>query len=201
MISKSLLTQSVSVGNRSLTNPMISTATISSSSAVSVNATFTNETYIALKAIQELYTFNLASKTYENIPTDYNKFLYLYRTVHTTYQNTTNPNLRLLFQITEDGLIGAINSFDLNYLNNELSQRNTELQSTINDLISKVNVKTAITSDTGNVSFQKSFTLAPLFSYYIVLYGMPPAGVGFDQEKLSNLLYIMEQNNIDPYAG
>jgi len=201
MISKSLLTQSVSSGNRYLTNPMISTATISSSSIGSINPIFTNETYIALKAIQELYTFNSASKTYRNIPTDYNKFLYLYRTVHATYQNTTNLGLRLLFQITEDGLIGAINSFDLNYLNTELTQRNSELQLTINDFENKVNVKSVLKTDTGNVSFQKSFTLAPLFSYYIVLYGMPAAGVGFDPEKLSNLLYIMEQNNIDPYDG
>jgi hypothetical protein len=121
--------------------------------------------------------------------------------VHATYQNTTNLGLRLLFQITEDGLIGAINSFDLNYLNTELTQRNSELQLTINDFENKVNVKSVLKTDTGNVSFQKSFTLAPLFSYYIVLYGMPAAGVGFDPEKLSNLLYIMEQNNIDPYDG
>jgi hypothetical protein len=197
MYSKSLLTQTVRVGNRSFINP------ITGSSGVDFDGqtTFTNETYLALKAIQELYTFNMASKNYENIPVDYNRFLHLYRIVHTTYQRITNASLRLLFQITEEGLIGAIQSFDLNYVNNELVQRNSELQTTINQLISGINVRSAIKTDIGNVSLQKTFTLAPLFSYYIMLYGMPESGVGFNQDKLANLLYIMEKNNIDPYAG
>lgn len=196
MYSKSLLTQSVSVGNRSFINPT-SSATVDFYG----QTTFTNETYLALKAIQQLYTFNSAEKNYENIPTDYNKYLYLYRIVHTTYQRITNASLRLLFQITEEGLLSAINSFDLNYLNTELVQRNSELQTTINQLTSGINVRSVIKTDIGNVSFQKTFTLAPLFSYYIMLYGMPESGVGFNQDKLANLLYIMETNNIDPYAG
>ena len=196
MYSKSFLTQSVTVTNRSFINPT-SSATVDFGG----QTTFTNETYLALKAIQEFYTFNLASKTYTNIPTDYNRFLYLYRIVHTTYQRITNTSLRLLFQITEEGLVGAINSFDLNYLNTELVQRNSELQTTIDQLISGVNMRSAIKTDIGNVSLQKTFTLAPLFSYYIMLYGMPESGVGFNQDKLANLLYIMETNNIDPYAG
>lgn len=197
MYSKSLLTQSVSIGNRSFINPIAGSSGMDFYGQI----TFTNETYLALKAIQQLYTFNSAEKNYENIPTDYNKYLYLYRIVHTTYQRITNASLRLLFQITEEGLLSAINSFDLNYLNTELVQRNSELQTTINQLTSGINVRSAIKTDIGNVSFQKTFTLAPLFSYYIMLYGMPESGVGFNQDKLANLLYIMEKNNIDPYAG
>jgi hypothetical protein len=199
MYSKSFLTQSVSAGNRSFLNPGVSSSSVSVD--IAGQSTFTNETYLALKTIQELYTFNSAEKTYKNIPTDYTKFLYLYRTVHTTYQSITNPNLRLLFQITEEGLISAINSFGLNTQNIEVLQRNTELQATIEQLITGVNVKPVIKTDSGNVSFQKTFKLAPLFSYYIMLYGMPESGVGFDKEKLSNLLFLMEKNNIDPYAG
>jgi hypothetical protein len=32
-----------------------------------------------------------------------------------------------------------------------------------------------------------------------MLYGLPEAGVGFDQAKLSVLLSILERQNIDPY--
>lgn len=198
MYSKSFLTQSVTVTNRSFINPVGGGTTVD----IAGQSAFTNETYLALKAIQELYTFNSAEKTYANIPTDYNKFLYLYRTVHTTYQTITNASLRLLFQITEEGLIGAINSFGLNNLNIGVLQRNSELQTTIEQLISGVNIKPVIKTESGgNVSFQKTFKLAPLFSYYIMLYGMPESGVGFNQEKLSNLLFIMETNNLDPYVG
>jgi hypothetical protein len=161
---------------------------------------FSLETYNALKAVQQLYTFNLANRTYDKIPTDYDKYLRLYHTVIMTKKRVGgNKNLQLLFQITEEGLTGAFNAYGLNYTVVELTLQNTLLQKTIDDILSGKNVKSALTNTTGQFTIQKSFTLAPLFSYYILLYGMPEAGVGFDQDKLSLLLSILEKHCIDPY--
>jgi len=191
MYSKSLFTNSTNL-SRSVVNPL----GLQSSGQI----VFSNETLIALKAVQEFYTYNMSTRKYENIPTDYNKFLHLYNIIHTTYRNITNSSLRLLFKITEEGLVGAINSFDLNYLTNDLKVRNIELQKTIDDLIAGKNMTPALKTNIGTMSIHKTFTLAPLFSYYIMLYGMPQAGVGFDQVKLSNLLTVMERQCIDPYS-
>jgi hypothetical protein len=42
----------------------------------------TEEVIAAIKIIQQQYTFNLATEKYEQIPTDYLKFLKLYKTIH-----------------------------------------------------------------------------------------------------------------------
>lgn len=159
------------------------------------------ETLSALRAVQEFYTFNMASKQFNKIPTDYDKFLHLFYIIHSKYLSITNPSLRLLFKITEEGLIGALNSYGLNYTTNQMTEENISLKKTIEELLSKVNVQPAFPVSQGNMSIQKTFTLAPLFSYYIMLYGMPERGIGFDQVKLSNLLEVLEKQCIDPYGG
>jgi hypothetical protein len=190
MYSKSLFNRNTNM-ERSMINPVgVST---------SPQMYFTPETIRAIKAVQEFYTFNLANKSYSLIPTDYEKYLNLYNTVTASYVKTMDLNLKMLFKITQEGLMGAINAYGLNFTVTELTLQNTILQKTIDDLIAGVNVKSAIGKNTGNLSVKKSFTLAPLFSYYIMLYGMPEAGVGFDQGKLAVLLSILEKNNINPY--
>lgn len=165
------------------------------SSQLFINA----ETYNALRAVQKYYTLNMANENYNQIPTDYEKFLHLYRIIHTSYLKTTNKNLKLLLQISEEGLTGAMNSYGLNFTNTELLLENEILRKQIDEILSGKNVKNAFTASKGQLSIKKTFTLAPLFSYYIMLYGMPEAGVGFDQYKLSVLLSILEKNCIDPY--
>lgn len=161
---------------------------------------FSASTMAALKAVQQYYTFNLSKQTYDQIPTDYDKFLHLYRTIHSSYDKMhSNSNIQLLFKITMEGLEGAMNAYGLNYTVTELTMQNTTLQNTIDDILSGKNRKSALGSNTGQFTVNKSFTLAPLFSYYISLYGMPEAGVGFDKNKLSIILSILEKHCIDPY--
>ena len=190
MYSKSLFTRNSNM-ERSVINPV--------GLAAGTQLIFSLETLNALKAVQQYYTFNLAQQTYEKIPTDYNQFLRLYHVVSTSKAKITNKNLKLLFQITEEGLTGAMNAYGLNYTNIELTMQNNILQKTIDDILSGKNKKNTFGNNTGQFTLQKSFTLAPLFSYYILLYGMPAAGVGFDQDKLSMLLTVMEKNCINPY--
>jgi hypothetical protein len=160
----------------------------------------TDEVIAAIKIIQQQYTFNLATERYEQIPTDYLKFLKLYKTIENTRKKTLNKNLQTLYLITREGLQGAMNAYSLNYSNTELKLERTLLQKTIEDILAGINRTAALTPDVGGkFTVKKTFTLAPLFSYYIMLYGMPAYGVGFDEYKLAVLLSIFEKNGIDPY--
>lgn len=193
MYSKSLFTNKSNVGTmqRTMMNPVGELALTSK--------LFSQETYDALKAVEEYYTFHLSAREYDMIPTDYDRFLRLYNTIHTSMQKISNKSLKLLFQITEEGLNGAINAAGLNYSNTELTLQNAMLQQRIDDILSGKNNKYAFDQTRGQLSIQKSFKLAPLFSYYILLYGMPEPTVGFDQAKLAMLLSILEKNCVDPY--
>ena len=158
-----------------------------------------NDTLKALKAVQEYYTVHLSNKSYDKIPTDYQKFLHLFHTIRASYNKAGSQNIKLLLKITEEGLVGSMNAYGLNFTAVETKLQNTVLQQTIDDILSGKNVKNAFGGSSGHLSIQKSFKLAPLFSYYILLYGMPEPGVGFDQNKLSLLLNIFEKNGMNPY--
>ncbi len=161
------------------------------------NIILSEDTLNALKIIQQQYTLNLAERTYSFIPTDYQKYLNLYKTVHTTASRITNSYLKLLLKITEEGLTGAINAYGLSFENTQLKTENETLQQTIEDILSNKNERPVIRGETTDqFGLQKTFTLAPLFSYYILLYGMPAEGEGFDQNKLILLSEILKKNCI-----
>ena len=155
----------------------------------------------SLRTIQTLYTSQLASKNYSNIPVDLTKYLKL-REIATKarikYQS--NPALSVLFQITVDGITGTINAYGLNALNIETQVQNTYLQGVIEEIINGINVTKAFDENTGTLSMSKTFELAPLFRYYISLYGVPEIGVGFDPVKLALVLTALQNSGIDPYA-
>jgi len=157
-------------------------------------------TLAVLTTVEKNYTSNLATKQYSNIPNNYETLLNLYNLLLTANNNyANNPSLNVLFQIAEEGLLGSMNAYGLNFTNMETTIQNAMLQKTIDDMLSGKNKKTAYSNSSGNLSVKKSFVLAPLFSYYIAIYGMPEKGIGFDQKKLSMLLAVLEKNGINPY--
>lgn len=160
----------------------------------------TRDELIALTAIQTLYTSKMASKEYQHIPTDFSQYLKLRNLANNSVsKHKKNAALSILFQITVDAITGAINSYGLNTSNTETKIQNLYLQKTIEEIISGVNVQNAFHETSGTLSMQQSFQLAPLFRYYIKLYGLPEPGVGFDPVKLSVVLTAMENSGIDPY--
>ena len=70
----------------------------------------------------------------------------------------------------------------------------------IDDILSGKNEVSALGDVQGEISISKTFKLAPLYSYYIYLYGMPAYGVGFDASKLSLLVSILNKYDINPYS-
>lgn len=154
----------------------------------------------SLRTIQTLYTARLAAKDYTRIPVDLTKYLKLREIAYNAQiKYRSNSALSVLFQITVDGITGSINAYGLNTLNIETQVQNTYLQGVIEEIISGVNVTKAFDENKGTLSMIKKFELAPLFRYYISLYGVPEIGVGFDPVKLALVLTALQNSGIDPY--
>ena len=142
----------------------------------------------------------MAKAAYGSIPgAKINEYFELFETIQ-HYLNTSHcSDINLLLKIAEEGLQGSINSYNINYINTTLKFNNAQLQKSNNEILAGINSVNAISNTSGQFTLTKSFKIAPLFSYYIMVYGFPAQGVGFDQNKLSILLEILEDKDIDPY--
>ena len=204
--SKSLFTSEMLLSNtRSFINPIslsFATAMQSVSTGTSEELAFLSVYYLEIiKFIQVNYSNKLANRDYENIPTDYTQFTNLTRTLDEIRSKTANSSILVLLQIAEDTLRGAFNSLALHGDNLLLQFEKTELQKTIDDILSNKNVVTTQSTVSGSsITLTKTFQLASVFNYYIRIYGAPAEGVGFDPVKVAFLIYTLEENGIDPYS-
>ncbi len=154
-----------------------------------------------LRIIEEQYTSRMASKDYVHIPTDYPAYLRLYDVVYRALNKyQSNRALSILFQITNEGLTGAMNSYGLYTRNVELTIQNTYLQGVLQQIIDGINVKKVFDQNEGTYSLRREFQLAPLIQYYIRIYGLPEPGVGFDPVKMNLVLNALENSGISPYG-
>ena len=72
-----------------------------------------------------------------------------------------------------------------------------ERQKKVDEILSGKNEIKAMHGDVcGEFVIAKTFKLAPLYSYYIHLYGMPAFGVGFDPKKLQLVKAILSKHGI-----
>jgi hypothetical protein len=180
--------------NRSLYNPIYQQS--KGTDLVTMNTEFIK----TLQTIQEFYVKNMALKQYEKIPGDYQKYIALYVTLQQVIMKTPSPQLRLLFTIAQEALVGAINSYSIYGDNVLLKLDKTNLQNKINDILTKKNEKLLeIPTTNGQLSVKKTFKLAPVFNNYILVYGLPPYGVGFDQVKIDFLANVLRKKGINPY--
>jgi len=188
--SKSLMT-----GAQNTSKSMVNPVSTSSQQELQFGADLTG----ALNIIQNQYVSKEAAKKYLEIPELMSQYLSLNNTMVSSITKQRNTNLRLLFQIANDGLLGALNSKTLNANNVDLNFQVLMLNKKVDDILSGINETNAMGDATGEISITKTFKLAPLYSYYIYLYGMPAYGVGFDAAKLSLLVAIMNKYGINPY--
>lgn len=154
----------------------------------------------AINRARNEYTTFLANRQYQSIPTDLNQSLILYDNIYQQKATATNTNLLILLQITMDGIQGTMNAYTLYTQNISLSLNNIILEKRIEDILSGKNETNAISDTCGQFTATKTFVLSPLFSYYIMMYGLPAFGVGFDSEKLAIILKVLTANGIDPYG-
>lgn len=188
--SKSLMTGAQNT-SKSLINPV----SVSSQQELQFSVSFVR----ALNKIENEYVRNEAKKKYLDIPDSMSQYLELNDIMGIAIGKQRNTNLRLLFQIAADGLLGSLNSKGLSSNNTDLNFRVLMLNAKVDDILSGKNDTVAMGNTSGEITITKTFKLAPLYSYYIYLYGMPAYGVGFDAAKLSLLVTIMNKYGVNPY--
>ena len=187
---KSLMT-GVQNTSKSLINPV----STSSQQELQFGFELTN----TLQKIETNYVEKMALRKYLEIPTSVPAFLSLNDTMLNAISKQKNTNLRLLFQIAKDGMNGALHSRGLFVDNADLDIRVLMLNKKVEDILSGKNEVKAVGDTSGKITITKTFKLAPIYSYYIYLYGMPAYGVGFDASKLSLLASIMQKYGVNPY--
>ena len=152
-----------------------------------------NFTIEYLNKLESLYTNPLANREYENINSDLIEYSELYNKIQEMSLQTANGHMKLLVKISLQGLAGAINAF---HLNSENIRSNMNILQTQNRLV-KTAEKTVYDTTESILTTSKTYTLAPLYSYYILLFGIPTEG--FDPIKIQNILNILKEYNIQPY--
>jgi len=187
---KSLMTGAQNT-SKSLINP------VSTSSQQELQ--FGSDLLNTLQKIETFYVGKMALRKYLEIPSSVPAFLSLNDTMLNAISKQKNTNLRLLFQIARDGMDGALNSKGLFSENADLNIRVLMLNKKNDDILSGKNEIKTMACTTGHFTITKTFKLAPIYSYYVYLYGMPAYGVGFDATKLSLLASIMQKYGVNPY--
>jgi hypothetical protein len=211
--SKSIFTNStVSSNTRSLIRPTsltITAADVASSGGIVIDGgattdvlDFLSTSYLnILRIIETQYGANMANKTYENIPSNYTNYTQLVSTLKIIQTKTTNSTLTLFLKLAEDTLVGSVNSYTLYGDNLLLQVDKSNLEKRVNDILTDKNTKLVEnTFSYSNMSVQKTFKLAAVFNYYIMIYGLPVQGVGFDPVKISFLVDILTEKGINPYG-
>ena len=152
-----------------------------------------------LQMVHDKYTWPMASKTYEKIPTEFDAYANVLNQIK-TFQvwETKEDAIQMMMNIVETGLLGSLNMGVL-FMNNaydeyKLNMLNKEEQ----DILTKKNQKSTMTSTEGQFTYEQNVFLSPLYNNYIYMYGMPKFGVGFDPDKLlfvEKLMRLVVTNN------
>jgi hypothetical protein len=194
--SRSLVYNASTNGDRTITQQAIPSICPPRSSGI---AQLSQETLNALNIIETNYTSHLANKSYSDISNSYITYSNLFSMISKLQLTTTDPTLSVLLQITTDGLTGAMNTIGLSTSIIEANVKNILLQNQINAFESTYNQKNVISNTSGEYQITKTFNLAPIYSYYILLYGIPFANQGFDPNKIATLEPILINLGITPY--
>ena len=194
MISRSIFSNLPTTSNRHIYNPVNDGIVLQP-----INVSVLPPDVIAgLEKVEIDYTIPMSNKTYEVISSDYNQYIQLYNILYNIVQTYSDPTLVLLLRIAREALQGAINSYAI-YGDNLVSKLDAlNLQQQVNECISKKNEHVVATA-TSTLTIMRTFKLAPVFNYYIVLYGMPIAGVGFDPVRINFLVNLLNRVGINPY--
>jgi hypothetical protein len=159
----------------------------------------TNFNYLV--SLDNFYAINAASGYYSGIPTGYQIYVNLYTALNNIQVKTTDYRMTMLMKLILELLSAGYNSGQLSGSNVLLTVDKANLQKQIQDILANKNVKNIDTvGGAGQMSVTRNFTLAPVYNYYIIVYGIPQNGVGFDPVKVSYLANILTTNNINPYG-
>jgi hypothetical protein len=154
----------------------------------------------SLQMIDKRYVNPVAKRKFEKVPKEYEEYLKLFMVVRSIKYKTANKTLLLLLNIVEDALVAAINTYTIYGENLMFRIDKINLEKKIEDILSNKNtVAIQMMNTSGQLKITKVFKLKAIFNYYILLFGMPLFGEGFDPIKMSFLEETMKKNGINPY--
>jgi len=156
--------------------------------------------YRYLDTLDDFYATYVSERKYENITQSLTAYNILYNQLNSIKELTTDFRMTKLMKLILELFTGAYNSTFLygDKLSLTIDKANLLIQ--IQDVLSNKNIKNIDTvGGIGQINVVKTFKLAPVYNYYITVYGMPQAGVGFDPVKIGYLTNILAKNNINPW--
>ena len=157
--------------------------------------------YGLLERIETEYGVHASSQNYENISRNQSVYVDLYDQMTALQALVTEQTLSLLLTLAKETLITSFHSVNLHSDNLSLLIQKSQLQQQVVQVIAETNKEfvEAAECDDSQLSITRTFTLAPVYSYYISVYGMPVNGAGFNPLKVSFLAEILTTLGIPPY--
>lgn len=154
-----------------------------------------------LRRIESEYGAHASSQNYENISRDHAVYVDLYDQMTTLQSLVNEETLNLLLTLAKETLITSFHAVNLHSDNLSLLVQKSQLQSQVTQLIEEANRSLVEVAENNNtqMTLTRTFTLAPVYSYYISVYGMPVNGAGFNPLKISFLAEILTNLGISPY--
>ena len=157
--------------------------------------------YGLLERIETEYGVHASSQNYENVSRNQAIYVDLYDQMTSLQALVTEQTLSLLLTLAKETLITSFHSVNLHTDNLSLLIQKSQLQQQVTQVITDANkefVEAAECNDS-QLSITKTFTLAPVYSYYISVFGMPVNGSGFNPLKVSFLAEVLTSLGISPY--
>lgn len=145
-----------------------------------------------LNEIDQKYTCHLETRNYEKMNCDLIEYSELYEKIQKMSLKIKDPAIQILFKISLQGLTGAIHAFELN-------DRNIHMNLELMQIRNKSMIMNDVYENTENaLEMIQTFTLAPLYSYYILLFGVPTHG--FEPNKITKIMEVLNKHGIHPYV-
>lgn len=200
-ISKSLITgvtrQDV---RRSIFNP-VQDYFVDMKESLNPLESITEEYLNVLDTVKYVYGDRMAVREYENIPRSPEEYVKLLANLKDLKDERSEMEFKLLIEIAETALIGSYNSLSLYGENIVTAADKVRLEKKVSTILSEVNKATTVSGAKmiNTFTITQNVKLAPIYNYYILIYGIPCADEGFDPNKLSFLSEILVERGIDPY--
>lgn len=205
MTSRSLLTGLINSSSRALTSAVASTTPIAAETENTTNEDYelvtTGSNKVVLEFIEKNYGAHSASKNYHLIDGNINVYNSVYSNVQNILNSIKTPELVTIITAMQELLSASYNTLGLHKENITQNITISTLTNKVEEILTNKNKDVLLQQNNpGNLTITQTFTLAPVYNYYISIYGMPLQGQGFNPLKISYIAEILTTLNIDPYT-
>lgn len=205
MTSRSLLTGLINSSSRALTSAVASSTPIAAETENTTNEDYelvtTGTNKEVIEFIEKNYGSHSSAKNYHLIDGNINVYNSVYENVQNILNAIKTPELVTLITAIQELLSSSFNSLGLH---KEIVTQNitiSTLTNKVEEILTNKNRDSLLQNNNpGRLTITQTFTLAPVYNYYISIYGMPLQGQGFNPLKISYIAEILTSLNIDPYT-